>query len=89
MIKPPQTKLIKGKIVTEEKEIAQGCNDYFADIMKSFDIQENRYLLSENRHVKDPIDAIIKKYELHPSILIINGTVKGSTFSFCEVTRRN
>ena len=49
------------------------------------DIQEIRYLLTDNRNIDDPIDAAIKKFELHPSILKIKVIVKCDIFVFNEV----
>ena len=39
-----------------------------------------------NKNIDDPIDAAIKKFELHPSILKIKVIVKCSIFAFNEVT---
>ena len=58
--------LIDGKIVNKDDEIAQNLYNYFANAVKSLDIKENRYLLTENNNIDDPIDAAIKKFALHP-----------------------
>ena len=34
--------------------------------MKSLDITENKYILCENSHIEDPIDAMIKKVKKAP-----------------------
>ena len=73
--------LIDGKIVNKNDEIAQNLNNYFANVVKSLDIKENRYLLTEN-NIDDPIDAVIKKFALHPSILKIKEKVKCDIFAF-------
>ena len=77
--------LIDGKIVNKD-EIAQNLNNYFANAVKSLDINENRYLLTENKNIDDPIDAAIKKFALHPSILKIKEKVKCDRFAFNDVT---
>ena len=77
--------LIDGKIVNKDDEIAQNLNNYFANAVKSLDIKENRYILTEN-NIDDPIDAAIKKFALHPSILKIKEKVKCDIFAFNEVT---
>ena len=78
--------LINGKIVNKDDEIAQNLNNYFANAVKSLDIQENNYLLTDNKNIDDPIHAAIKKFELHPSILKIKVIVKCDIFAFNEVT---
>ena len=78
--------MIDGKIVNRDDEIAQNPNYYFANAVKSLDIQENGYLLTDNKNIDDPIDAAIKKFELHPSILKIKVIVKCDIFTFNEVT---
>ena len=78
--------MIGGKIVNKDDEIAQNLNNYFTNVVKSLDIQENRYLLTDNKNIDDPIDAAIKKFELHPSILKIKVIVKCDIFAFNEVT---
>ena len=81
--------LIDGKIVNKDDEIAQNLNNYFANVVKSLDIKENRYLLTENNNIDDPIDAAIKKFALHPSILKIKEKVKCDIFAFNEQELRN
>ena len=54
--------VVNDKIITEDVEIALHMNDYFANYVKALGIQENRYLLTNSKHILDPIDAIIKKY---------------------------
>ena len=77
---------INDKIITEDAEIAQNMNNYFANSVKNLDIQENRFLLQETRNFLDPIETIIRKYELHPSIKKIREKVYPSNFSFSEVS---
>ena len=80
------TIVINDKIITEDGEIAQNMNNYFADSVTNLDIQENRFLLKEISNICDPIDAIIKKYDIHPSILKIREKVHFSKFSLSEVS---
>ena len=77
--------LIDGKIVNKDDEIAQNLNNYFANAVKSLDIKENRYLLTEN-NIDDPINAAIKKFAVHPSILKIKQKIKCEIFAFNKVT---
>ena len=69
--------LIDGKIVNKDDEIAQNPNNYFVNAVKSLDIKEN---------IDDPIDAAIKKFAVHLSILKIKEKVKCDIFAFNEVT---
>ena len=78
--------MIDGKIVNKDDEIAQNLNNYFSNEVKSLDIQENRYLPTENKNIDDPIDVAIKKFALHPSIMKIREKVKCDIFAFNEVT---
>ena len=79
--------MTNGKIIRDDGEISQSFNNYFANAVKLLYIQENRYILTENRYIANPIDAAIRKSELHPSILKIKEIIKiSSSFSFSEVT---
>ena len=83
---PVNNLVINGKIVMEDDGIAQNLNNYFPNAGTSLDIQGNRYLLTDSRYVANPIDAAIKTFELHLSILKIKERVKCPIFSFSEVT---
>ena len=60
-------------------------NNYFSNSVKNLNIKENRYLLSETEINLDPIEIIIDKYKVHPSILNIKDKIKTSNFRFTEV----
>ena len=76
--------LIDGKIVNKDDEMA--LNNFIPNAVKSLDIQENRYFLTGNENIDDPIDAALKKFKLHPSILKIKVIVKCDNLAFNEVT---
>ena len=74
-----------GDIVSEDMEVSEAFNSFFTNTVKSLNIGENAYLLSDTDGITDPIDIALRKYEVHPSVLRIKETVSHSTFSFTEV----
>ena len=71
-----QITLIEGdQIISKDVEIAEKLSKYFENAVKSLDIFECRDTLTPVDGLKDPIDIAIKKYENHPSILVINEKV--------------
>ena len=66
-------------------EVSAAFNSFFTNTVKSLNIGENAYLLSDTDGITDPIDIALRKYEVHPSVLRIKETVSHSTFSFTEV----
>ena len=42
--------------------------------------------INKTRNINDPIDAVLKKFELHPSILRINENVYMTGFTFNTIT---
>ena len=69
-----QITIIGGKIISEDKEVAEKLSNYFEKAVKSLDI-EDTVLLTPAIGINDTIDIIIKKYEKHPSILAIKGKI--------------
>ena len=76
------------KIISDDAEVAQTFNDFFKNSVKSLDIVENRFLLSEtNIDGLNGVDEAVAKFAKHPSILCIIENVKiDQGFSFSEVT---
>ena len=58
----------KEKIVSKNEQIAYLFNTYFHDITKGLNIERWQ---TSNRPCKDPPVSVIRKYEMHPSILKI------------------
>ena len=79
------------EIISDNKEVAQKLNNFFESAVKSLGIIENQSLLSTSNGIDDPIDRIIKKYEIHPSILAIKDKVKFplQKFSFSHISLSN
>ena len=55
--------------------MAEKLSSYFENAVKSLEIIENKEILTSKNGVDDPIDISIKKYEIHPSILLIKEKV--------------
>ena len=79
--------LVNGEnIISDDTKVSETLNTFFQSAVQKLEIKENSYLLTDNSDVADPIDAIIKKIENHPSILTIKENVKPSSFMFTEVS---
>ena len=65
----------EGKTVNEDKEVAKTLNQYFSAAVNSLDIIENISLLTETENLEDPVEIVIKKFENHPSVLLIKKTI--------------
>ena len=71
-----QITLIDGdRIISEDIQVAEKLNKYFENAVQSLDITECRDILTPVDGLEDPIEIAIKKYEKHPSILVINEKV--------------
>ena len=74
-------------IISEDRDVAETLNNFFENAVKSLDIKENWYVLSNTGESTDPVDIAINKFEHHPSILAIKGNVSfENTFIFSSVT---
>ena len=65
----------EGKTVNEDTEVAKTLNQYFSAAVNSLDIIENISLLTETENLEDPVEIVIKKFENHPSVLLIKETI--------------
>ena len=63
----------EGKTVNEDKEVAKTLNQYFSAAVNSFDIIIS--LLTETENLEDRVEIAIKKFENHPSVLLIKETI--------------
>ena len=77
------TVLVEGdKIISNDTDVAQTFNHFFKNSVTSLNISENRFLLKESE--------IIRKFEIHPSILSIHEKVTtDSRLPFSKVTASN
>ena len=75
-----------GKMVSEDYEIAEIFNHFFADITESLGISANESLMLPADDIQDPIDRATRKFDSHPSICKIKeNTTFSERFEFREV----
>ena len=81
--------LIEGaNIISNDLEVANTLNSFFEHAVTLLGIpQVNDYLI-DHKYILDPIEAIIRKYSSHPSVLNINIAISKSTFNFKLQFRR-
>ena len=77
------------EIVSCDSEVAEILNRYFSESVSSLNIQENSFIVNLADHILDPIDKVLHKFEVHPSILKINERVEGGNFRFSNVTHED
>ena len=79
-----------GEIISDDDKVAKTFSSSFENVVKSLDIPDNKYLLSETGGMNDHVDAAIKKFESHPSILTIKDKVNISDrFCFKKVDQKD
>ena len=82
--------IIENETVTsDKKEVAEMLNNYFIDAVENLEIEKFNLDHSDIdfQNIDEKLDDIIKKYQLHPSILKIKENVKVDTkFNFDDVT---
>ena len=88
-IKAKITLVESGEIISEDEQISEILNSFFAGSVQSLDIQENRYITNPTDGLTDPINIALKKFESHPSILKIKKKISTSVFSFTPVSLEN
>ena len=73
--------LVEGdKIMSNDTDVAQTFNDFFKNSVTSLNISENRFLLKEIEIIYKGAEDAIRKFEIHPNILSIQGSVLGPLF---------
>ena len=73
---------VSDKLITDEKEIAVIFNKFFTDIVPNLNLKIPRKFLTSTKGIQDPVLKSIKKFEKHPSILLIKRNVSKNVFSF-------
>ena len=74
------------KIISNDKEVAETFNKFFANSVHSLNISENKALLNATEDLTDPVKIALKKFEFHPSILEIKDKVTVETkFYFSKI----
>ena len=67
-----QTKLIENdELIQNDNKVAVTLNSFFKNTVSTLDINEKSYIVNnESSTILDPVERAIKKFEIHPSILI-------------------
>ena len=74
-------------IISSDQEVCETLNNFFKSAVDSLNIIEHKDLITDSKHLIDPVEIAIKKFENHPSVLDINNNIKiNSNFKFLEVT---
>ena len=74
------------KMISDDTEVAQTFNDFFTNVVSALDIIENKSLLTETKNENGGVKQVIKRFEIHPSILSIKENVKiDIRFKFSEL----
>ena len=69
------------KLIQNDDKIAETLNTFFKNALSSLDINENSYIVNnESNTVLDPVERAIKKYEIHPSILLVKNKIGNEKF---------
>ena len=78
-----QIKLIEnGELIQNDDEVAETLNTFFKNAVSNLDVNENSYIVdNESSNILNPVERAIKKYEIHPSILLIKSKI-GNEKSF-------
>ena len=81
------TLLENNNLISNDEEVAEVFNNYFANITDALGIKEITENISSVSGLVDSIDIAIKKFSLHPSIIRIQSNTKYTErFSFSEVS---
>ena len=74
-------KLVENQeIVDDDTKVAEGQNNFFKTAVASLDIHGNLYTKENVENMSDPVEKAIKKFEFHPSILLMKNRI-GKNFS--------
>ena len=72
-------------IITFAAEVAATLNKFFSNVVGELYISIRPEFVNHVEDIGDPIEATIKKSEMHPSILKISNVIKSPKFSFNEI----
>ena len=84
------TLIENNNVISNNREVAEIMNNYFIEAVENLEIEQ--FALLEDVPISgdtndENIDNIVKKYQLHPSVVIIKENVKLETkFEFADVT---
>ena len=85
------TLINENKIISNNSEIAEISNEYFRTVVTKQGIDACMYVyICDTQDISDPIIAVIKKYEKHPSIIKIEeNVVINGVFTFPPLSCRD
>ena len=70
------------RVINSLLSVAETLNTFFKNAVSTLNIYENSYIVNnESSTILDPMERTIKKYEIHPGILLIKNK-KGNEKSF-------
>ena len=75
-------------VILDEENICEEFNSYFIKATESLNCDGNSLLINKTSNFDDPIENIIQKFEVHPSILLIRNKVieqSDTKFSSSEI----
>ena len=75
----------KDEIISDDGEVAETLNTFFANAVASLNIDIPRMFITDTLRVEDPIEEIISKFSNHPSVICINQNTKKGSFSFGKI----
>ena len=70
------------KMISHDMEVSNTLNSFFEHAVTLLGIPQVNDYLVDHKYILDPIEAIIRKYSIHPSVLNINKAIRKSTFNF-------
>ena len=74
-------------LITDDREVADIFHEYLIHIREALGILEPKDILTPIDGLYDSIEAAIKKYSSHPSIVLIYKNKKSNEFGFNTVVR--
>ena len=72
------------QIISDNKTISEIFNNFYSDIVGKLNLSIDSKFTSNQNDINDPVQAAIKRFEKHPSILKINEGRHNSKFTFKE-----
>ena len=73
-------------IIADNGELAEVFNDFFKNAVRNLNIEENVDATESMEGIDDPIDAALKKFQSHPSILkimeVVGAKLTSTKFDF-------
>ena len=76
----------KNKIISNDDKVAEEFSTFFENVVKSLNIKPRNLSLGNTTNLSDPVEIAIKKFENHPSVMVIRENINlNQEFFFKEV----